>query len=197
MNYSEAGKKGHINSLPALLLIYKNKKDAYEKIGKRCPRCNILIPYGKRRNKFCSHHCAKIGNKNGMETTEIKTCLTCQKPLKYSWKKYCNIACHKKDMWTKRVDLMLKRGYEKSTFVKKYFLEKYGRECMICHTKEWQQQPIPLILDHINGNPMDNSLTNFRLICPNCDALLPTYTGRNKGKGRAIRRKFYKKHGYS
>jgi hypothetical protein len=76
-------------------------------------------------------------------------------------------------------------------------IEKYGHECALCHNKEWQQKPIPLILDHINGNPMDNTIINYRLICPNCDALLPTYTGRNKGHGRAIRRKFYKKHGYS
>jgi len=51
--------------------------------------------------------------------------------------------------------------------------------CEMCDSTEWLGQPIPLELDHLNGDKTDNRLENIRLICPNCHALTPTYRGRN------------------
>lgn len=50
---------------------------------------------------------------------------------------------------------------------------------------------MPLIVDHINGNPEDDRLENLRLVCGNCDMQLPTYKSRNLGNGRAWRRQRY------
>lgn len=66
-----------------------------------------------------------------------------------------------------------------------------GWHCHICQLTEWQQQEVPLVLDHIDGDPYNNQPINLRLICPNCDALTTTYKNRNKGSGRHERRARY------
>jgi hypothetical protein len=76
---------------------------------------------------------------------------------------------------------------------KRYLIHKNGNVCSICETKEWQGQPVPLVCDHITGDSLDNRINNFRLVCCNCDAQLPTFKSKNKGKGRAYDRKYMNK----
>jgi hypothetical protein len=52
-------------------------------------------------------------------------------------------------------------------------------KCSSCKNTEWLGRPIPLELDHINGNHSDNQLPNLRLLCPNCHAFTPNYRGKN------------------
>jgi hypothetical protein len=54
------------------------------------------------------------------------------------------------------------------------------RRCSCCKLDTWLEQPIPLELDHIDGNHQNNALENLRLLCPNCHSLTPTFRGRNK-----------------
>lgn len=55
--------------------------------------------------------------------------------------------------------------------------------CHICGIgPEWNDKPMPLILDHINGVNNDNRLENLRFICSNCDSQLDTYKGKNIGR---------------
>lgn len=53
-------------------------------------------------------------------------------------------------------------------------------KCSRCQLTEWLGRPIPLELDHVNGQHEDNQLTNLRLLCPNCHAGTETYRGRNR-----------------
>jgi hypothetical protein len=46
-------------------------------------------------------------------------------------------------------------------------------KCSNCGIEQWLGLPAPLELDHINGNHDDNSLSNIRIVCPNCHAIKP------------------------
>ena len=51
--------------------------------------------------------------------------------------------------------------------------------CERCGNSEWEGQPIPLEVHHVNGDKTKNDLTNLQLLCPNCHALTSTYRGKN------------------
>lgn len=55
-------------------------------------------------------------------------------------------------------------------------------QCEVCMGTRWNGKPIPLELDHVDGDRANNLLENLRLLCPNCHALTPTYRGRNIGR---------------
>lgn len=55
----------------------------------------------------------------------------------------------------------------------------FEHKCYRCDNKEWQGHPIPLELEHINGDRRDNRKQNLTLLCPNCHALTDTYRGKN------------------
>jgi hypothetical protein len=58
----------------------------------------------------------------------------------------------------------------------------FEHRCSMCSKTEWLGNPIPLELDHIDGDRSNNNLDNLRLLCPNCHALTPNYRGRKKRK---------------
>ena len=60
--------------------------------------------------------------------------------------------------------------------------EVFKHVCSNCKLSKWLDQPIPLELDHVNGDNKDNRLINLRLLCPNCHALTPTYRSKNRSK---------------
>jgi hypothetical protein len=77
--------------------------------------------------------------------------------------------------------------------VKRYLIHKTGHVCSICNQRKWNKQPIPLICDHIDGKSNNSNLNNFRLVCCNCDAQLPTFKSKNRGNGRKYDRDYYNK----
>lgn len=56
--------------------------------------------------------------------------------------------------------------------------------CQTCSLTTWLDQPIPLELDHIDGNSSNNNLDNLRLLCPNCHSFTDTYRGKNQSRAK-------------
>jgi len=57
----------------------------------------------------------------------------------------------------------------------------FEHKCSKCLNDIWMGSPMPLELNHIDGNHLNNSLNNLEIICPNCHALTPNYRGKNIG----------------
>jgi hypothetical protein len=138
--------------------------------------CGALIPYEKRDQKFCSHKCSAA--QNNRTRIRWKMC-RCGKRF-HGPSKSCQTCTQPKD---KPFDL-LQTDYSR----RQRLLKELGWMCQLCGITEWCGKSTPVVLDHIDGNADNNKRGNCRLICPNCDAQLPTFSGRNKGKGRSKRR---------
>ena len=125
-----------------------------------------------------------------------KPCLVCGKEPARSFYKYCSNACQIEwqhssyiQKWKEgKVSGLMCLGLV-SRYVKKYLRDKYGDKCCLCDWSEVNSKTkvVPLVADHIDGNWRNNTENNLRLICPNCDSLLPTFAGLNRGKGRKNR----------
>ncbi|GHA41442.1 hypothetical protein GCM10010372_47010 [Streptomyces tauricus] len=48
----------------------------------------------------------------------------------------------------------------------------------------WLGEPLPLEVDHVDGNWRNNRAENLRLLCPNCHSTTDTYRGRGKTRDR-------------
>ena len=151
-----------------------------------CNYCNTTFEsYEKEERKFCSQSCA--AKSNNTKRKQFSTCLFCSASISKK-KKYCNNKCQ--HLFIRKQRIENNEASEKTW--KKFLIEELGHKCQICNNSAWNDKPIPLEIDHINGNSLENTKENLRIICPNCHAQTSTYKSRNNGNGRASRRERYK-----
>jgi hypothetical protein len=145
------------------------------------------------RRRFCLS-CSPFGQHNTrrLDSTPAtaRSCRHSQKPTRNA--AYCSNRCQSDARWALAMRRVEASGVAPEIrLAKRYLRETRGQQCSICGGTQWQGQPMPLILDHLDGNAANWALANLRLVCPNCDAQLPTFKSRNRGKGRAWRRARY------
>lgn len=203
-----------LNRTKKSVRIKLNKFGVYVKpkiytIEKKCIHCNNdFISFISEERKYCSQSCsAKENNKlyvkrqkteSNVEVKnlnkQIKNCLNCGCEINDSTKTYCNQICFHENRKKNIFNLIDNNNTTlNSRQYKKYLIEKYGNKCMECGwgEKNPKSNTIPIELEHIDGNGSNNTLSNLKLLCPNCHSLTPTYKGANKGNGRHNRRERY------
>ena len=125
-------------------------------------------------------------------------CLNCSKKIPNN-KKYCDNSCQKQFeyelyiiKWKLGAENGLKGKYQISNHIKKYLFNKYNNKCSICGWSKMNPytKTIPLEIEHIDGNYLNNKEENLVLLCPNCHSLTATYKGANKGNGRKDRKQY-------
>ena len=52
--------------------------------------------------------------------------------------------------------------------------------CERCGLSRWRGKHLAMALHHVNGDGKDNRLENLMLLCPNCHAQTPNFSGRNR-----------------
>jgi len=179
----------------------------YEVKPKMCLWCDGEIPFEKRRGNHCCHsHAASSRNKGARRHGRgRRPCArgTCVNQCKRSSSKFCSIECSAlsrvEEGRAKNEHRLKQTGIysEDPRRCKEFLLSLSGSKCELCCRKSWRNEsdevvPIPLVLDHKDGNATNWKVKNLRLVCGNCDMLLPTYKGRNRGNGRHLRMERYR-----
>lgn len=188
MNRSDAGKKGYEKTKKAIKTHRERQKRAarekYEENLPICPNCDAVIPFEKRRNKFCSHSCAASYNNRGqvrVETVNPVECAHCGAVKETRQNKYCD-ECNDNRVYNK----ITKLEDANSDFTRKRILiEQRGHQCESCGLSEWFGQEIMLELHHVDGNSDNSEESNLKILCPNCHSQTDFYKGAGKGNNSA------------
>lgn len=139
-----------------------------------CKFCFKPLSYEERQKKFCGHSCAAKHSNSGRAGKLLrKTCAECGRKVRR--RKFC-FQCSGGAL--RRVTL---EGAKTDSTRKRILMRERPHRCEACSNTVWNGQPIPLELDHIDGDSDNNTRGNLRLICPNCHAQTPTYKSRNRG----------------
>lgn len=141
---------------------------AYLRDPKKCLLCQEPIPYDKRfDNKYCSSSCSATAN-------------NLRRPKK---PKPPNKSLHNQMMERFHAGILTKRPS-----IRKALIETRGNKCSKCGLNPiWENSPLIMTVEHIDGNAGNNSPENLCLLCPNCHSQTPTFCGKNIGNGRQSR----------
>ena len=125
-------------------------------------------------------------------------CKNCKNIFKGSFSAYgiyCSNKCQQEYQFNIRYKKFINDEYNifKNCKPRRLALAKfYGYFCSVCLLKEWNNKPITLEIDHVDGNAVNDRLSNLRLICPNCHSQTESFKNKNRGNGRHTRRDRYK-----
>ncbi len=117
----------------------------------------------------------------------MNNCKRCGKLLENKKSDYCSHSCHGLLQTDQKIEKFLAGGYVNKQLIfsggrwpRRVLEEKLGLVCNSCGIGEiWNDKPITLEVNHIDGFAYNNVIENLEFLCPNCHSQTDTY--RNKG----------------
>lgn len=118
-------------------------------------------------------------------------CVGCGKECAFGYSKtnkFCSNSCQRQFQFLTETLARFERSEitERKT-IRRCLAHIRGYVCEICGIGEYNNKPITLQVDHIDGDPGNHAPANVRLLCPNCHSQTDSFGGKNKGSGRKAR----------
>lgn len=162
-------------------------EDFYKKAKLYCLNCGKELRRGQY--KYCCSRCAAIQNNSKRSSkSQDMPCACCKQIIRgKSNSKYCSKDCELKDKKNERKRKMMAGDPSiSSKSYRKFLIQEFGAKCMGCGWDKINPTTgvCPIELEHIDGNSGNNSISNLKLLCPNCHSLTSTYKALNRGNGR-------------
>lgn len=134
---------------------------------------------GTKDKKFVCKNCKNEFNFKGYSHSHMYCSVICSREV--ATKNKDNLKKQRYNDWlaNKKLDVKFPRK-----LIRDFLILRDGYKCKSCGIDSWNNKPITLWADHIDGNATNNHPNNFRLVCPNCDSQSETFGGKNYGKGR-------------
>ena len=82
--------------------------------------------------------------------------------------------------WNAGMEFIPLEGLKIPKNIKKRLLKELGTQCQKCKNTAWNDGPIPLELEHVDGDNRNNSRENLTLLCCNCHAQTSTWRNRKR-----------------
>jgi 5-methylcytosine-specific restriction endonuclease McrA len=137
---------------------------------------------GTKDKKFTCKNCSNEFSFKGYSSNNIFCSIECSILSQKANKEQLNEQRY--NDWLMGKDLGIKNP---RPLIRDFVIRRDGYQCSICSNDTWNDKPITLWTDHIDGNATNNQPNNFRLVCPNCDSQSETFGGKNYGNGRKSR----------
>lgn len=137
-------------------------------------KCDLCGFETENRERFAGHRSAHVRRGELAKRVRVKehVCMFCDKRFDTGPSLGGHVRIHNQEL----------KELKSSSTRKRFLIRKRGYRCENCKLETWLEQPIPLQLDHIDGNSDNNIEENFRLLCPNCHSQTPTFCGKNVGR---------------
>ena len=122
---------------------------------------------------------------------EKRYCKYCGKELSSRQKTQCSTKCQLSFQSQTKINAWLngefkgsKENGQISVTIRNYLLEQANYKCELCGWGEVNPTTglVPLEVHHEDGNYLNNSPENLKVLCPNCHSLTPNFKALNKSE---------------
>jgi len=158
------------------------------KFNKVCPVCSKLFETVYVNQTTCCKTCSNRYFIRRISTRKKFKCINCGKEKTCHTSdnnKFCSNKCHKEYQYTTETLPKFNAGSIKDRHtISKILKKEHGNKCFCCNVTLWNNLPIKLEVDRVDGNASNDLPSNLRLLCPNCHSQTKSWKGGNRGNGR-------------